>query len=560
MSTLRTTPPLLAALATLAACSGTPARRPVPPPPAPLPAPARPAPAAPAPAPPAATPAPAPPAGVALPEPPALVREFRGVWVASVDNIDWPSRRDLTSDEQRRELVAILDRARELGLNAVLLQVRPAADALYPSALEPWSEYLTGLQGRAPSPAWDPLAFAVREAHARGLELHAWLNPYRAKHPSATGPLDPSHVAVRQPQGVWRYGSYLWMDPGDSAGVAQSMAVIEDIVRRYDVDGIHVDDYFYPYEERDRAGRVIPFPDSLTTYARYVARGGTLAIGDWRRANVDAWVRGMYERTKAIKPWVKVGISPFGIWRPGFPADVRGFDSYDKLYGDSRKWLREGWLDYATPQLYWPIAKEGQRYPSLLAWWAGENVQGRHLWPGNYTSRTGGTGWPASELVDQVRLTRQQRGATGNVHFSMAAFLPPRPDRRTGELRPRPALDTLARTLAGETYAARALVPASPWLARPGDVLAAPTVDAAPNATLAVRLPPGAAARVVVAQCWTGSGWRTVHVPLADPALPVVTLPPGTTTGILGAWLSWIDRTGRESPRTPWRAGVVSGR
>jgi uncharacterized lipoprotein YddW (UPF0748 family) len=487
------------------------------------------------------------------------VREFRGVWVASVDNIDWPSRRDLTTAEQQRELLAILDRAQALRLNAILFQVRPSADALYPSALEPWSEFLTGQQGRAPSPSWDPLAFAVREAHARGLELHAWLNPYRAKHPAATGPLDASHVAARNPAGVWRYGSYLWMDPGDSSGVAQSMAVIEDLVRRYDIDGIHVDDYFYPYEEKDRNGRLLSFPDSLTTYARYIARGGTLGLGDWRRANVDAWVRGMYERTKAIKPWVKVGISPFGIWRPGHPADVRGFDSYDKLYGDSRKWLREGWLDYATPQLYWPTTKDGQRYASLLAWWAGENVRERHLWPGNYTGRVGsGPQWGAQELVDQIAVTRAQRGATGNVHFPMGAFMPPRPDRRTGELRLRPALDTLAQRLASESYALTALVPASPWLAGAGDSLPPAIVEREAGGALRVRTVASTlVARTWVVQAWTGRAWRTSFVPAAVDG-GATRIDAALLDGATGAWVSWIDRTGRESARTAWWRDVAT--
>ncbi len=546
------------ALLALTACSTGPRRRPIPPPPAvPSPAPTEtprpaPAPATPLPAPERATP-PAAAARGTVPEAPPIEREFRGVWVASVDNIDWPSRRDLTTAQQRAELVALMDRAAALGLNAVLFQVRPAFDALYDSRLEPWSEYLTGRQGVAPAPFWDPLAEAVQLAHARGMELHAWLNPYRARHPSAQGPQAASHIAERHAPGVWRYGTHLWVDPGDSVGVAQSMAVIEDIVRRYDVDGIHVDDYFYPYEERDRAGRVIPFPDVGTTYARYVARGGTLSLGDWRRANVDAWVRAMYERTKALKPWVKVGISPFGIWRPGFPADVRGLDSYDKLYGDSRKWLREGWLDYASPQLYWPIAKEGQRYGSLLAWWSGENVRSRHLWPGNFTARTGGAGWPAREIADQIALTRATAGSTGNVHFSMQALLPPRPDRRTGAVRPRPVLDSLQRMLADSLYARPALVPASPWLARAADSLPAPIVRRVVGSEpmFAVDIPGGLVARMAIVRAWDGRRWTLTRITgNGDPQ--TATIRPSQFPDAIGAWVSWIDRYGRESKRTAW--------
>jgi uncharacterized lipoprotein YddW (UPF0748 family) len=486
---------------------------------------------------------------VALPAPPETMREFRAAWVATVDNIDWPTRRDLTTAEQQNELLAMLDRAKELHLNALVFQVRPAADAMYPSALEPWSAYLTGAQGRAPSPLWDPLAFVVREAHARGIELHAWFNPYRARHPSDKSPLDPSHIAVARPNLVKRYGSYLWMDPGEPAVIAKSIAVIVDVVKRYDVDGVHIDDYFYPYKERDSRGALIPFPDEQS-YAAYMARGGTLALDDWRRENVDTFVRQMYEGVKLAKPWVKVGISPFGIWRPGSPPDVRGFDSYAELYGDSRKWLREGWLDYASPQLYWPIAKEGQPYPSLLNWWVGENVKGRHMWPGNYTSRVGtAAAWTADELVKQIDVTRRQGKASGNVHFSMAVFMP------RGSAASRAERDTLAARLMRETYAAPALVPASPWLSPDALTLAAPVVredrDVRTGATfLIATLPPAQVARTWVISRWDGRAWSSELRP-ADSA--VLTLAVAATPGDgVGYWISWIDRVGVESPRTGW--------
>jgi uncharacterized lipoprotein YddW (UPF0748 family) len=417
--------------------------------------------AAPVPAPPAPAPAarrqatrPAAPATPRFTDtvPPALPREFRGVWVASVANIDWPSRRTLSVPEQQAELVALLDRAAALRLNAVIFQVRPAADALYASRLEPWSEYLTGHQGRAPEPFWDPLEFAVREAHARGLELHAWFNPYRARFTDATSPLHATHIARTHPELVKRYGGYLWMDPGEPAVQERTLQVVLDVVRRYDVDGVHIDDYFYPYPERDRRGRVVPFPDELS-FQRYQARGGTLSRDDWRRRNVDELVQLLHEGVHAVKPWVKFGVSPFGIWRPGFPAQVRGFDAYASLYADARKWLREGWLDYLTPQLYWPTTKAEQAYPVLLDWWAGENLRGRHLWPGNFTSRAGATGagaFPVGELLAQIDVTRRASGATGNVHFSMKSFL----TNQAG----------LADSLAAGPYAVPAVVPATPWL------------------------------------------------------------------------------------------------
>ena len=485
-----------------------------------------------------------------LPTPSPVPREFRAAWVATVDNIDWPSRRDLATAEQQQELIAMLDRARELHMNALVFQVRPAGDALYPSTLEPWSAYLTGAQGRAPSPAWDPLAFVVREAHARGIELHAWFNPYRARHPSDKSPLDPTHIAIAQPQLVKRYGSYLWMDPGEPAVIEKSVAVIVDVVRRYDVDGVHIDDYFYPYKERDSRGTLLSFPDD-PSFSAYTSAGGTLARDDWRRANVDTFVRRMYERVKQAKPWVKVGISPFGIWRPGYPSDVRGFDSFAELYGDSRKWLREGWLDYASPQLYWPIAKDGQPYPSLLAWWSGENVKGRHMWPGNYTSRVGtAAAWSADELVNQIGVTRRQGNATGNVHFSMSVFMPPKAGAAS-----RTERELLAARLINETYASPALVPESPWLASGNARLTPPAVrderDARTGATfLIATAPPSQVVRTWVISRWDGRGWTTELRPADASALTLaVVASPGEGVGY---WLSWIDRVGRQSPRAGW--------
>lgn len=383
---------------------------------------------------------------------PPVAREFRGVWVASVGNIDWPSKPGLSSAEAKAELIALLDQAVALRLNAVIFQVRPAADALYASKLEPWSEYLTGTQGKAPEPLWDPLEVAVREAHARGLELHAWFNPYRAQYASPKSPLAPDHIARTSPALVKRYGPYLWMDPGEPAVRKRTLDVVLDVVRRYDIDGVHIDDYFYPYQERTRAGKLIEFPDDAS-YKRYTAAGGKLARDDWRRENVNTLVRELYEGVHEAKPWVRFGISPFGIWRPGYPAQVKGLDAYATLYADARKWWREGWVDYFTPQLYWASTREAQSYSALLEWWSSENLKRRHLWPGNYTTRTGGTGasaWPMSELLAQIELTRANSGATGNVHFSMTSFL----SNQAG----------MNDVLSQGPYAALALVPATPWL------------------------------------------------------------------------------------------------
>jgi uncharacterized lipoprotein YddW (UPF0748 family) len=302
--------------------------------------------------------------------------------------------------------------------------VRPAADALYPSALEPWSEVLSGTQGVPPEPIWDPLAFAIESAHVRGLELHAWFNPYRARPTTSVSPAAADHVSRRRPDLVKAYGKQLWMDPGEEDVAAHSLAVILDVVRRYDVDGIHLDDYFYPYPEKDAAGRVVEFPDE-PSFARYVASGGALGREDWRRWNVNRFVQRLHDEVKAVKKNVRVGISPFGIWRPGRPAQVKGFDAYEEISADARTWLQRGWVDYLAPQLYWPIDQREQSFPALLAWWVGQNTAGRFLWPGLAAFRVGedGKGWPAGEIAEQIRRTRGQPGATGHILFSARALL-----------------------------------------------------------------------------------------------------------------------------------------
>lgn len=434
-------------------------------------------------------------------EAPPLAREFRGVWVASVANIDWPSKRTLSTAEQQAELITLLDRAVALKLNAVLFQIRPAADALYASKIEPWSEYLTGAQGRAPVPFWDPLEFAIKEAHARHLELHAWFNPYRARHTDAKSPLSATHIARTNPSLVKPYAGYLWMDPGEPAVRARTLRVVLDVVQRYDVDGIHIDDYFYPYPENDKRGREIPFPDDRS-WKRYRREGGTLTRADWRRRNVDLLVQALDEGVHKTKPWVRFGVSPFGIWRPGYPTQVRGFDAFEKLYADARKWLREGWVDYFTPQLYWPTTKREQAYPALLDWWVSENVQGRHMWPGNFTSRAGGAGsgaFSVGELVEQIRVTRAQPGATGNVHFSMKSFL----NNQAG----------MNDALLVGPYAAPALVPATPWLKAAAPPLPSVRVSDSPGGTrLLLRTSGTAVPWQYAIRLRTDTAWITVVV------------------------------------------------
>jgi uncharacterized lipoprotein YddW (UPF0748 family) len=503
-------------------------------------------------------PTPVPPATIppSADAPPMIAREFRGAWVATVSNIDWPSRPGLTTWEQQAELLAIMNRAVALNLNAIVLQVRPSADALYNSPYEPWSAYLTGLEGRAPEPYYDPLAFAVEAAHARGLELHAWFNPYRARHSSAKGAAARTHISATRSALVKQYGGYEWMDPGEPAVRERTLRVMLDVVKRYDVDGIHIDDYFYPYPELGKDGAAIPFPDSAS-YAAYRRGGGTLERNDWRRSNVNVLIRDMYVRTKTIKPWVKVGISPFGIWRPGNPEQIGGFDAYAKLYADSRKWLREGWADYFTPQLYWPIAQAAQSYPVLLHWWMGENAKGRHLWIGHYTTRAA-TAWPSDELSAQIRASRAE-GATGAIHFSMRALMERRDSlpaalaaqqaaRQPAQQPVQPA-DTLApigERLRAGVYAEPALIPASPWLTKgkPAPPSVVVSVDTATGERVA-RLAPAGERRVVwwTVRAFVNGAWRSWILPGAQRRVVVA----GAGVTPVRVLVTAVDRYGIES-------------
>jgi uncharacterized lipoprotein YddW (UPF0748 family) len=467
-------------------------------------------------------------AGAQTPRP--LDREFRAVWVATVGNIDWPSKPGLSTWEQQRELLAILDRTVALNMNAVVFHIRPGADALYASPYEPWSQYITGRQGRAPEPLWDPLAFAVEQAHKRGLELHAWFNPYRAAYNRDTA-IARTHIAKTNPKLVRQYGRFLWMDPGDPEVRRRSLRAIVDVVKRYDVDGVHIDDYFYPYPENDPSGKRIDFPDS-DTYARYVASGGKLAKDDWRRSNVDKLIEAMYKGVHAVKPWVRVGISPFGIWRPGNPPQIKGFDAYAEIYADSKKWLQNGWADYFAPQLYWPIAPPDQSFPVLFDWWLSQNTKRRHIWPGLATyriSETGSRRITSQEIgaeIDTMRARNAPLGA-GHIHFNMTALMK-NPDSLNERL--------LSR------YAVPALVPASPWLGAKAPAAPAARI-ARDTATgdLMLRLTPAPNERVwlwtvrsYANGAWTTDvipGWLRVHR-LAEPATSRAVVTAVSRTGV----------------------------
>jgi len=376
---------------------------------------------------------------------PYVMREFRAAWVATVANINWPSRNGLSTQEQQKEALSLLDFLKAHNYNAVIFQARPQADAFYDSSLEPWSYFLSGEVGKAPSPYYDPLQFWIDAAHERGMELHVWLNPYRAHHGTG-GAVVPKSLVRTSPDimvplrnGMW------WMDPSKQATQDHSSAVVLDIVKRYNIDGIHFDDYFYPYASYN-GGQ--DFPDA-ESYQIYLKNGGKLTRPDWRRAEVNKFVKRIYHEIKAEKPEVKFGISPFGIWRPGYPHSIKGMDQYNELYADAKLWLNEGWMDYFTPQLYWEINKVGQSFPLLLDWWEKENTQNRHLWPGIKIDY-GRNAANVTETMNQIDLTRKMVSESkGTAHWSIGSLLKD---------------PMLTKALVEGPYKNQALVPASPWL------------------------------------------------------------------------------------------------
>lgn len=389
----------------------------------------------------------------AAPAAPPAPREFRAVWVATVENIDWPTRPGLPVEQQKSEAIAILDQAARLHMNAIVLQVRTAADALYDSPIEPWSYYLTGTQGKAPEPYYDPLKFWIDEAHRRGLTLHAWLNPFRSRVAGARYEDAASHVDKSRPDLSKTYGKMRWLDPGEPEAYDQTLRVVRDLAKRYDLDGLHIDDYFYPYPiaDPDDPKKELPFPDD-PSWAKARASGVTGERNDWRRANMNRLIEAMNAAIHEEKPTALFGISPFGIPRPGQPEGVKGFDQYDKLYADAVLWLNKGWCDYMAPQLYWKIDSPGQPFRPLLNYWVEQNTLKKHVWPGLSISRVGPgeKGYAPDEILNQIGIIRETPGATGHILFSQKAL-------RANRL-------GLADRMLEKLYREPALIPASPWL------------------------------------------------------------------------------------------------
>lgn len=420
-------------------------------------------------------------------------REFRAAWVSTVFNLDWPSRAGLPAAQQKAELLRILNQAVQMRLNAIILQVRPNADAFYQSSYEPWSGWLT-----APgvSPGYDPLAFACAEAHRRGIELHAWFNPFRT---TVSGkPVGKGHISLRRPDLIKRAGSTTMLNPSLAASQQHVMSVILDVVRRYDIDGVHLDDYFYPYPPHHN-----------------IADGRTPAQ---RRGAIDSFVQRLYSSVKSVKPWVRVGISPFGVWQPGYPAGVTaGVNAYEHLACDAVKWLRNGWVDYLAPQLYWRIDGP-QSFTALMRWWSSINPR-RPVWPGIAPIRINSSedpGRPASEIGRQIDFSRSlARQSAGQLFWSWRALAA----NRGG----------VQRELAAR-YRTFAVPPAMPWCGtavpgRPGFQ----AVNSVSGVSLAWT-PADTSARKWVVQARRGGQW--VILCILPGAQRSVTLPASMFAGV----------------------------
>ncbi len=376
-------------------------------------------------------------------------REFRGVWLATVSNIDWPSAYGLPMVEQQEELLNILETHKHNNLNAIFLQVRPAADAFYAKSREPWSFWLTGKQGVAPHHFYDPLAFAIEEAHKRGIELHAWFNPYRAVFSNEKSDISPQHITCKKPEWFFNYEGKKLFNPGIPEVRNYIVQVILDVVRHYDIDGIHLDDYFYPYPIK---GQII---NDIHTFKKY--NNGFTNLEDWRRNNVDLLIKTLADSIHAYKPHIKFGISPFGIWKnkkqDPLGSETNGLSSYYSLYADVRKWLKNNWIDYVAPQIYFSFKSQAAPFSTLTDWWS-ENIFDRHLYIGHGVYKLDNVtpnGWKtATELLNQIRYTRKNSEIGGSIFFSSNSVIR--------------NLLGISDSLKATVYKMKALPPVMPWL------------------------------------------------------------------------------------------------
>lgn len=352
-------------------------------------------------------------------QPPATKPELRAVWIATISNIDYPRKPTADSYEQQQEFIKLLDMHKRNGMNAIVMQIRPATDAFYASAYEPWSQWLTGIQGLAPDPYYDPLEFMITETHKRGMEFHAWMNPYRAVFNIFTSSITATHITNIHPEWFISYGEKKYFDPGNKDVQHYITEIVKDVVTRYKVDAIHFDDYFYPYPI---AGKV--FPD----YKSYSKHGAGMNKEDWRRSNVDSVIKKLYSTIKLANNKCQFGISPFGVWRnadrdPENGSQTNGFSNYDDLYADILLWLKNGWIDYVAPQIYWEIGHRKVAYEVLVDWWSkhtyGKNCYigiGMYMAGSNYAWRD------KTQLPRQIKKLRSTPNIQGMIFYSSRSF------------------------------------------------------------------------------------------------------------------------------------------
>jgi uncharacterized lipoprotein YddW (UPF0748 family) len=346
--------------------------------------------------------------------------EFRGVWVATVENIDWPSRGNYNSDSQKVEFIRLLNMHQRNGMNAMIVQIRPVTDAFYPSQYEPWSEYLTGKQGQPPVPYYDPLEFMIAETHKRGMEFHAWMNPYRAVFNINKSSVAATHITKIHPEWFLNYGDKKYFDPGIKEAQEYVTNVVKDVVSRYAVDAIHFDDYFYPYRI---AGK--EFPDEAS-FAKY---GNGMNIDDWRRSNVDSIILSLSKVIKKENPKCQFGISPFGVWRNIAKDSINGSNTragqtnYDDLYADIVLWLKNSWIDYVAPQIYWEFEQKNAPYQTVLDWWS-KHSYGKNCYIGLGIYKAGSNAYwkDTMQLPRQIEALRNTPNVQGMIFFSSKSF------------------------------------------------------------------------------------------------------------------------------------------
>jgi uncharacterized lipoprotein YddW (UPF0748 family) len=444
-------------------------------------------------------------------------RELRAVWVSTAFRLDFPSATTLTPAQASAELTSIVDVAAAAGQNAIFFQVRAESDALYTSSLEPWSRFLSGTQGV--SPGYDPLALLVAAAHAKGVEVHAWMNPYRAAV-SASAPTAAGHVSKLYPDAAIAYGGAVTMNPADDRVRSRVLLAVREVTRDYDVDGVVFDDYFYPYPG------ATPFPDDAS-YDAYVAGGGALGKSDWRRDNVNRLIAATAAAIRAEKPWVRWGVSPFGIHRPGAPPGVVGLDAYEALACDAPRWLDERWVDYLAPQLYWTSTSAGQPFGKLVDWWASRATVERPIVPAMGLYKLGTSAeWTREEYATQIALTRAASPRTaGAAHFRYASL--------------RDDVAGIQAELAKQ-YATPARPPIVPGAI--GTKVAPPGLARAADGSVVVSHSAPATVRGYAVYRPAGAGWDLARW------VPAATASPTTITLAKGRYaISAIDRAGAES-------------